>query len=65
MKYSVSPRETPRAELEGFPESSCYISPYIPPLVTIQTHSQSPNNGLLKYNGGIYPPRQSVFSSES
>ena len=28
-------------------------------------HSQSPNNGLLKYNGGIYPPRQSVFPSES
>ena len=28
-------------------------------------HSQSPSNGLLKYNGGIHPPRQSVFSSES
>ena len=28
-------------------------------------HSQSPNNGLLKYNGEIYPPRQSVFPSES
>ena len=28
-------------------------------------HSQSPNNGLLKYNGAIYPPRQSVFPSES
>ena len=27
-------------------------------------HSQSANNGLLIYNGGIYPPRQSVFSSE-
>ena len=28
-------------------------------------HSQSPNNGLLKYNGEIYPTRQSVFPSES
>ena len=28
-------------------------------------HSQSPNNALLKYNGGIYPPRQCVFPSES
>ena len=28
-------------------------------------HSQSPNNGLLKYNGGIYPPRQNVFPNES
>ena len=28
-------------------------------------HSQSANNGLLIYNGGIYPPRQSVCSSES
>ena len=28
-------------------------------------HSQSTNNGLLKYNGGIYPPRQTVFPSES
>ena len=30
-----------------------------------QNHSQSPNNGLLKNNGGEYPPRQSVFTSES
>ena len=28
-------------------------------------HSQSPNNGLQKNNGGIYPSRESVFLSES
>ena len=27
--------------------------------------SQSPNNGLLKNNGGTYCPRPSVFSGES
>ena len=35
MKYSRSPREILRAEPEGFPEGSGYISPYIPTRVTI------------------------------
>ena len=36
MKYRLSLREIPRAEPEGFPESSSDISLYTPPLVTIQ-----------------------------
>ena len=40
MKYSLSPR----AEPKGFPEGSGYISPYIPPLVIIQTFSISKRN---------------------
>ena len=39
VKYGRSPREIPRAEPEGFPEGSGYISPYIPTRVTIQTFS--------------------------
>ena len=30
MKYSLSPREIPRAKPEGFPEGLGYISLYIP-----------------------------------
>ena len=41
MKYSLSTREIPRAEPEGFPEESGYISPYIPTGVIIQTFSIS------------------------
>ena len=41
MKYSLSPREIPRAEPKGFPEGSGYISPYIPTQVIIQTFSIS------------------------
>ena len=36
MKYSLSPREIPRAPPSGFPSGSGYISQYIPPLFTIQ-----------------------------
>ena len=39
MKYSLSPREIPRANSEGFSKSSCYISPYIPNGVIMQTLS--------------------------
>ena len=44
MKYSLGTREIRRAEPMGFPEGSCYISPYIPYLtvftrVIIQTFS--------------------------
>ena len=39
VKYSLSSREIPRAEPEGFPEGSGYISPYIPTWVIIQTFS--------------------------
>ena len=36
VKYSLSPREIPRAPPSGIPSCSGYISPYIPPLVIIQ-----------------------------
>ena len=39
MKYSLSPREIPRAKPEGYPEGSGYISLYIPTQITIQTFS--------------------------
>ena len=41
MKYSLNTREITRAEPKGFPEGLCYISPYIPTLVIIQTFSTS------------------------
>jgi hypothetical protein len=41
VKYSLSTREILRAEPEGFPEGSGYISPYIPTRVIIQTFSIS------------------------
>ena len=47
MKYSLSPREIPRAEPKGFPEGSGYISQYIPTRVTIQTFSFSYNRPAL------------------
>ena len=39
MKYSLSPKEIPRAEPEGFPEGSGNISMYTPTRVTIQSFS--------------------------
>ena len=46
MKYSLSPREIPRAKPEGFLEGlSGYISLYFLTLVTIQTFSIT-NPGL-------------------
>ena len=44
MKYSMSMREIPRAEPEGFPEGSGYISPYIPTPVIIRTSIISKNH---------------------
>ena len=41
VKYSLSTWEIPRAEPEGFPKGSGYISPYIPTWVIIQTFSIS------------------------
>ena len=41
LKYSLSTRELPRAEPNGFPEGSSYILPYIPTWVIIQTFSIS------------------------
>ena len=35
VKYSLSPREIPRAPPSGFPSCSGYKSPYSPPLVII------------------------------
>ena len=39
VKYSLSPREMPRAPPLGFPLCSDYILPYIPPLVIIEIQS--------------------------
>ena len=39
MEYSLSTKEVSRAEPEGFPEGSAYISPYILTQVIIQTFS--------------------------
>ena len=39
VKYSLSPREIPRAKLDGLPEGSGYISPYILTRVTTQAFS--------------------------
>ena len=44
VKYSLSQRKIPRAEPEGLSKGSGYISPYIPPLVIIQTLSISKND---------------------
>ena len=53
MKYSLGPREIPRAKLKGFPEGSDYISLYIPTGVTIQTWSfTTPALSFLEINIG-------------
>ena len=41
VKYTLSKREIQSTELEGFPEGSGYISPYILTRVIIQTFSIS------------------------
>ena len=47
MKYSLRPREMPRAKAKGFPEGSGYISSYFLTRVTIQTFSiTSPIPGI-------------------
>ena len=43
VKYSLSMREIQRAEPEGFPEGSGYVSPYIPTWVMIKAFSISNN----------------------
>ena len=53
MKYSLSPREIPRASHLGFPSCTGYISSHIPPLVAIQIQYCSfrkDNNGILNEN---------------
>ena len=53
MKYSLSPREIPRAKHEGFPEGTGYNSLYIPIRVTIQTFSiKTPALNFLDINVG-------------
>ena len=50
MKYSLSPRENPRAKPEGFLEG---LSSYIPTQVTIQTFSiTTPALSFLEINIG-------------
>ena len=39
MKYTLRPKEMPRAKPEGFSEGSGHISSYIPTRVTIQAFS--------------------------
>ena len=56
MKYSLSTREIPRAEPEGFPEGSGYISPYIPTGVIIQTFSISKS-----YTSSIVLPGRAIL----
>ena len=52
MKYSLSPREIPRAKPEGFPEGSGYISLYFLTWVKIQTFSIT--NPALTFLGDQY-----------
>ena len=53
MKYSLSPREIPRAKPEGFPKGTGYISSYILTQVTIQTFSlTTPALTFLEINIG-------------
>ena len=53
MKYSMSPREIPRAKPKGFPEGLGYISLYILTRVTIQTFSiKTPALSFLEINIG-------------
>ena len=53
MKYSLSPREVPRAKAKGFHKVSGYISSYIPTQVTIQTFSiTTPALSFLEINIG-------------
>ena len=56
MKYSMSTREVPTAEPEGFPGGSCYISPCIPTRVIIQTFSISKH-----YSFNIDLPGRSIL----
>ena len=62
MKYSLSPREIPRAPPSGFPSGSGYISPYIPPLVTIQTQYIVLNIGMLNLNASVLPLSKGYIS---
>ena len=56
MKYSMSTREIPRGEHEGFPEGSGYISPYIPTRVIIKTFSISKS-----YTSSIVLPGRAIL----
>ena len=52
MKYSLSTREILRAEPEGFPEGSGYISQYI-----------ILNNGILKLNSSVLPSSEEFLQA--
>ena len=52
MKYSLIPREIPRAKPEGFPEGSGYILLYFLTRVTVQTFSIT--NPALTFLGDQY-----------
>ena len=53
MKYSLSPREIPRAKPDVFPEGSGNISLYILTRVTLQTFSiTTPELSFLEINIG-------------
>ena len=56
VKYSLSTRENLRAELEGFPDGSGYISPYIPTWVIIQTFSITKH-----HTSSIILPSSAIF----
>ena len=55
-KYSLSTRQIPRADSNGFPEGSGYISPYIPTWVIIQTFSISKS-----YTSSIVLPGRAIL----
>ena len=52
MKYSLSPREIPRAKPEEFPKGSSYISLYFRTQFTMQTLSIT--NPALTFLGGLF-----------
>ena len=56
MKYSLTTREIPRTEPEGFPEGSGYNSMFIQILVITQTFPISKN-----YNSIIVVPGRAIF----
>ena len=52
MKYSLSPREIPKAKPEGFPGGSGYILSYFMTQVTMQTFSNT--NQAITFLGDQY-----------
>ena len=56
VKYSLSTREIPSMEPQGFPKGSGYISPYILTQVIIQTFSISKS-----YASSIFLPGRAIL----